>query len=714
MIHSNFIQHPFQNDPGTSQRQRVVDELLSGNSKIDGRTIADLLAHFSALSRHINFPDKALHMSDWQPFFRASAPFVLVEIIRFDQAEVLEKFSQYIAIFHKNPGSHSAQLLIHFIYHQLLKQIDTWHLSLSGSELPVRSVMDKLIQEKLALPVRKFICLTNVTVQELGINRLDFHKLAENKIWNLTQQDIRKSDCVSTLSFDTINAKEILADEITALFSSFLNMIGLMSSSAELSMEQSLFPLKEELQEKHTPHLALLFAFLKLFQHLQQDLNTFSKKHLDFFYKDVLKLKPRAATPDNAHVIIEIQKQLEKYLLKKGTEFKGGKDINKEEIHFSADEEIVINKAEVAQIKTLHLNQHILKAEGETGMLEGVYIAPDVRKADGLTKDFKDNDPKNWATLGSKLSKYLDPETKQIKPYRSARLGFILASPVLLLREGERKIDIKLACRFDDAVCPISKNEINTFFDNMQYYLDNTYYYINRELIAEATKRGLGKEIIEKFKSYLSTKKDSLCKSSAEKNTDNVVTQSEVLLYEKVVLASELTKDFSKIQLDSIADIFRPFRIFNILFSGEDGWIGPMSTPRIFISRHEQDTNFVLYISLTLQADKPAITFFDALKLKETYNTELPVVKIELDDRIKYLYQSKKIESECVFNKNTSETEYPVSLYQFFRNVFVIPKIEDREWDKKEEKIIGKKGSDFKTEITVSVCGLKNFIVQWM
>ena len=68
--------HPFQNDPGISQRQRVMEELLSGQAKIDPRKMADLLDYFYQLSRQINYYDNTLGVSDWQPFFEKSIPFV--------------------------------------------------------------------------------------------------------------------------------------------------------------------------------------------------------------------------------------------------------------------------------------------------------------------------------------------------------------------------------------------------------------------------------------------------------------------------------------------------------------------------------------------------------------------------------------------------------------------------------------------------------------
>ena len=92
MIDCKNLVHPFQNDPGTSQRQRVMDELLSGDAKIDARTLADLLDYFVQFSRHINYYDNNLNISDWQPFFKKSLPFTISSIIKYDTSSVSKKF----------------------------------------------------------------------------------------------------------------------------------------------------------------------------------------------------------------------------------------------------------------------------------------------------------------------------------------------------------------------------------------------------------------------------------------------------------------------------------------------------------------------------------------------------------------------------------------------------------------------------------------------
>jgi hypothetical protein len=71
--------------------------------------------------------------------------------------------------------------------------------------------------------------------------------------------------------------------------------------------------------------------------------------------------------------------------------------------------------------------------------------------ADGIDKPFPE--PSSRETLGAKWSKYHDPENNFLYPYPNARLGFVLASPVLYLQEGKRKIRITIPCRVLNNFC---------------------------------------------------------------------------------------------------------------------------------------------------------------------------------------------------------------------------------------------------------------------
>jgi hypothetical protein len=683
---ANLI-HPFQNDPGVSQRQRIMEDLLSGSAKIDGRSMADLLDYFVQLSRHVNYYDKDLNISDWQPFFQKSIPFSLAAIIKYDRVGVSQAIDAYSKLFDKRPSRTGVQLLLHHMFHRIINPLNKWHLQSKGSGLPVELILEKLIRDKLRVPLAKFLCYHNAAVRWYCVKPLEFLRLSENEAWNL---DLNKDAGDCKPKGKTKRARLIaLRDSIKDLVPTFLDVIRVISDVAAQSMEQSFFPLKEELKETHTPHLALLFAFLKLFQHLQTDLNKFTRKHLDFFYKRVLQIKSRGSIPDKVHLVFEIQKQLDKYLFEKGLLVKDGKDVNKAEILFATDDEIVVNKTQVAEKRTLFVNNQDLVT---ATYVEGVYIAPNADKADGLQQDFPDGTLNSFATLGAKYSKYKDPEKQTVNAYPNARIGFILASPVLLLNEGKRNITISLACKLDNSC--VGGGYPNSFAPALLYpkvrkLAAKGFYYISQKLISEAEKSGISQPTLTKLWKFLFDKfHDGCCGRETVYSTDTVITARNWRL--------SLYNGLNESEKTVLSALFPQRRIFKIFFSGKEEWIEPSNIRRIrFSALNAATKEFTITIKTRLKPDKPAVTFYDKNKLKEDFNTTQPLVKVELDDGIKIFRGFDVPRTSCCLQIKPGNEKRYVSFYHFFRDVIIIDKTENKE-----------------TRIDVRVCGLKKFVVQ--
>jgi hypothetical protein len=711
-----------------------MDDLLSGAAKIDARTLADLLDYFTQMSRHINFYDTQLAISDWQPFFQKSIPFTLASIIKIASPEIEQNFAYYHSLFEKKPSSTGLQLHAYFIYYRFIKKINSWYLSVKDSGLPIESFLEILIKDKLQQSLKFFIAYTNAAVKWYGIKKIDFSKL-DMDVWNLQAADLYaidvsfQSDSNGSPVYSKFRRINNLFQNFKTISSPFFDSIKLISAEAENNLEPSLLPLKEELQKKHPPHLGLLFAFLNIFRQLQDDLNGYTRKHLDFFYKDVLQIKSRDAIADKTHIIFEIQKQIEKYLIKKRVLVKDGKDLNKQQILFSLDDDIVVNKTEVADTKTLFLNNQI--AFQQT-YVEGVYIANDATKADGIAKDFIDGQPKNFSTLGAKLSKYGDPETKIIKPYPNARLGFILASPVLYLKEGTRTIDITLACQLKDSLCADIGNELiessknccdddkaggvtpeltnqypeflstDIIFSQIKNNISRKYIYLNEDIFKQGLSKGLEDDFVQKIRDqYLQEGRlfePCYCDIPIYKTETSVFADD----WDTFISSFITDPDIRKL----IDEIFKAETILNVVFSGEKDWLQP-SVCNITMNNLTGDT-FTLTIHATINPDQPPVSFYDSEKLKEDFATTQPLVKIELNDRLKFLWtisqkppedslQKKCCEQDesCCLLKNENNPPQIISFYHFFRNVEVLKNI----------------GTD-NTRIDVQVCGLKNFIVQ--
>lgn len=728
--------HPFQTDPGVSQHQRLMDELDVKRAKIDARSTADLLYYFYQLATQINYYDAELKVSDWKPFFERSVPFVLADIMHYDFEAINKKFDHDIISFAENPTAPGLQHLQLFIYYQTIRKQSVWYNHVGKTEFPIERVFENLLRDKIKPALQQFVSLNRLAARWFKVKLIN-----PDGLFIGTQPGLLSE---STVAEKTKNYSDMyqygdeysrllkLHNETKNIFSPLFEPIRLLKKAAEISLDQSLLPLKEDLQKKHSPHLALVFAFIRLFQILQADLNGFTKKHLDFFYKDVLRLVSNPAVGDQAHIVFEIQKELKRYVLGKGLLLKDGKDVNKEEILFALDEEIVVNHTQVKDVRTLFLNNHSVGTKKKyEALTEGLYIAPNATMADGVDKEFQ-TDVRDFYTVGNKPSKYTLPGTDVFKPYPSARIGFILASPVFFLREGKRTITITIKCRYDGNVCvapadPAATNpccedaggqpqtdphlplrllrrtplplfsgrillphirnarrksistDTGPDFDELNKKINSEYYYVSQELIAEAVKKGLNKDVADELRNFLIDKDNT-----KKRGIDYCYCPLETIKYDAVVDSAVFDQKINTAN-EIVNKFFKKRKPFDIQFSGEKEWIDPSDAE--FSITPSTATTFEFKIVATLLADKGAVTFYNKEALLEDFDTDKPLAKIQLDDHFKIRYQ-QSINRLCL-DRNKPE-EFWYSLYHIFRHVRI----------------------DDGTRIDVTVCGLRNFVVQ--
>lgn len=173
------------------------------------------------------------------------------------------------------------------------------------------------------------------------------------------------------------------------------------------------------------PSLALFLSFLKLLRFPQEQMNGLTRRHLDFYYKEVLKLSQKPAVPDRVHLVFELARNAASAIIPEKTTLEGGKDKNGKQLIYATAEELVVNQARVALLKS------VFHRRGEA-----ILYAEKTDSIEGLGTEFNVANP-SWNAFGN-------------ENWPAAKPGFALASEVLLLKEGNRKIIVEIALKLDD------------------------------------------------------------------------------------------------------------------------------------------------------------------------------------------------------------------------------------------------------------------------
>lgn len=176
-----------------------------------------------------------------------------------------------------------------------------------------------------------------------------------------------------------------------------------------------------------TPHLTLFVCFLKLLEISKNSFNTLTKRHLDFYYQEILQIEKKAPVSDQVHLIFEVAKNMSEAKIDADTFLEAGKDSEGKRLQYATNKEVVVNKASVASLKSVY--HHHKKTASEQNAL---YAASVVNSVDGKGEEFKDTP--QWLPFG--YPKHYKPSL----PLETPKLGFAIAAPTLNLKEGHRDI----------------------------------------------------------------------------------------------------------------------------------------------------------------------------------------------------------------------------------------------------------------------------------
>lgn len=245
-------------------------------------------------------------------------------------------------------------------------------------------------------------------------------------------------------------------DQLTTVFAQLNKLLAALGKEAPTYLEETLTDWPD-----HEPHMALFLAFLQLFRIAQDHLNGLRDKHFHYYIEEVLRLQPRPAQPAEAHLLVELAKQVESHLLPAGTAFKAGKDPQGKAMQFTLPADSSFDKAQVAAIESVY----------HTPSDGNLYTAAVTNSEDGAGAKLETTEGR-WEPFGpvTRFRGAVDDPTPAEPRYTGTdeiqqetftkvstpdHCGFSIASPTLFLREGLRYLLVTLDTQLFDPENPV-------------------------------------------------------------------------------------------------------------------------------------------------------------------------------------------------------------------------------------------------------------------
>lgn len=421
---------------GTSQDERLLPALKEGYFNVDEMRLEDLLAlsaGFASLLKYYNRSNS--EDGDWSIFFESDEAAVLAmllaENLRRAEADFYRLSWQQASIVDglKN-GLIGMETLPAFV---LASKINSWYLKFSR----LSSVSAVRIHDKIADVIEKMLAAELQSLRNF-LQAIDADAATRSfapfgSVWQGEQTGAGRHIAVGDPA---------LGKRLKANFYAFHNAVLFLQEAAAEILQESLG------RSNHEPAMGLFISFLKLFSRVQQRINGFTRKHLDFYYGEVLKISRLDFVADSTHLLLRPDIAGREVLIEKGTAFRAGVDENNNDLIYVADEELQVNDARVCALHTVYFERDRLISP-ENQLVDTAGTGGRMYTTGARLNRIEVPDAPPLAEDGELPVQPLFGSTRRGRGKRqlaSARLGFALASNVLLLQEGRR--DVVLTIRF--------------------------------------------------------------------------------------------------------------------------------------------------------------------------------------------------------------------------------------------------------------------------
>lgn len=398
----------------------MVKAILTQEVEIDERSVDQLLAYLGSYSEYISYFDGNNQVDgNWKPFLENDPIMLMAAIIN----ESLEEFENLHSPADPNQSSSESDESLREIKIRLILKwtvkIDSWYKSLVDvQEERLSNKLGNIISDFLSYQFQSVLLLIKNKVKDEDLANTTTESLGLNTLWEPGDAG------VST-------------EGINKILHNYQKIIMHIQEFIKEFLLKNFYT-----HNNHNANNALYIAFMLMLKKAQSAINGVAKRHLDFYYSDVLRQTLFEGEATGAFVSFELLPHIDSSEVKKGTKLSAGASASgKGDVLFETKSPVTVYPITIEALDTLYLDKtpH-LDFGTNVPIVSNIYRNPRIRKGKPIVEPGSSKSaPEGWPVFGSSYFDQIDV-TDISKSLTT--VGFIIGSPVLYLSEGLRKVSV--------------------------------------------------------------------------------------------------------------------------------------------------------------------------------------------------------------------------------------------------------------------------------
>lgn len=441
---------------GISQAERWLNTLLFSYVQIDSRKIPDFVEFLFELSKKIHYyndqDDTAGH---WDDFFTSDPNLLIILLSRMDIADIDARYNERKKncnnALNKDDAIRALNdylLFIHGFYYRMSTARSCFEGVPSAPEtetlIYILNGIDTLGATIYAYYAEALVLFPDVRSYKIDKGRDEF-----------------KGTITGQASFftapTTSNTRRRISDSlihINTLFDELLARLSQLKRVTEKYVKERHF-----LERRFQPQVALFITFLELYEYVKQRMNGLVKKHLDYYYQDVLGIEFESPKPDSVYIVANPEEQAARITISPEDLLLAEIEGNDTPIYFRPERTQVLSRAQLKSIKTIFLSDY-KQIEATSTAYQDVKEVQIFKAEHPLfsPQDYlkKGGESRTWAIMGE--DQHDRPQSEQTMLTEDP--GIAIASPLFYQTEGTRKFTLTFELKSTELL------DLNQYIEN--------------------------------------------------------------------------------------------------------------------------------------------------------------------------------------------------------------------------------------------------------